>query len=70
MHRTMLLILAGLLVVGGTGYAHHSFSATYDQTTEITIETRSCMLKLRIRMESCSGGPSNGVARTSCSVRG
>jgi hypothetical protein len=34
----MLLILAGLLVVGGTGYAHHSFSATYDQTTEITIE--------------------------------
>ena len=34
MRRQLVIVLASLLLVTGTGFAHHSFSATYDTSTD------------------------------------
>ena len=38
MTRKVLFVLAGVLVLGMTAYAHHSFNAVYDVSREVTIE--------------------------------
>jgi hypothetical protein len=41
------LIVGGILVGGATGYAHHSFGATYDLKKTITIEGKLVQVLLR-----------------------
>lgn len=36
--KSLLATAAGLLVIGAGAHAHHSFTATYDESREITIE--------------------------------
>ena len=43
----VLLIVAGIFVVGATAYAHHSFGATYDLKKQITIEGKLVQVMLR-----------------------
>ena len=38
MKRTMLLVLAAILVFGMAAYAHHSIAGTYDQGREVKLE--------------------------------
>jgi hypothetical protein len=38
MTRKVLFVMAGVLVLGMTAYAHHSFNAVYDVSREVTIE--------------------------------
>lgn len=40
MRRLLLAVVAAILVVGVTGYAHHSYSATYDISRQVTLEGR------------------------------
>jgi hypothetical protein len=43
----VLVIVTGILVVGATAYAHHSFGATYDLRKQITIEGKLVQVMLR-----------------------
>ncbi len=43
----VLLIVAGILMIGGMSYAHHSFGATYDLKKQITIEGKLVQVMLR-----------------------
>lgn len=38
MRRTLLLVLAGVVMSGMVADAHHSFNAVYDVSSEVTIE--------------------------------
>ena len=40
MVRKLVFVLPAILILGVTAYAHHSISATYDQTKEIKVEGR------------------------------
>jgi hypothetical protein len=46
-NTVVLLVLGGILLVGATGYAHHSFGATYDLNKQITIEGKLVQVMLR-----------------------
>jgi hypothetical protein len=43
----VLVIVTGILMVGATAYAHHSFGATYDLRKQITIEGKLVQVMLR-----------------------
>ena len=47
MRRRLVLVLSSLLLVTGTGFAHHSFSATYDTSKTVNIEGKVVQFLLR-----------------------
>ena len=47
MRRQLVIVLSSLLLVTGTGFAHHSFSATYDTSKTMNIEGKVVQFLLR-----------------------
>ena len=47
MRRRLMIALSGLLLCTGTGFAHHSFSATYDTSKTMNIEGKVVQFLLR-----------------------
>ena len=47
MRRRLVVVLSSLLLVTGTGFAHHSFSATYDTSKTVNIEGKVVQILLR-----------------------
>jgi hypothetical protein len=47
MRRRLIFVIAGALLLTGTAFAHHSFSATYDTSKTTNIEGRVVQFLLR-----------------------
>ena len=47
MRRRLVIVLSSLLFLTGTGFAHHSFSATYDTSKTVNIEGKVVQFLLR-----------------------
>jgi hypothetical protein len=47
MRRQLVIVLSSLLLLTGTGFAHHSFSATYDTSKTVNIEGKVVQFLLR-----------------------
>jgi hypothetical protein len=46
-HRSILLVAAGLMLTGLSAYAHHSFTATYDESK--TVEIKGTLVQFMFR---------------------